>query len=230
MSRALANNDPSKKMQLRFDRFTFQNDRRCFVELASEQQAQDAIQRLQKKKLQGQTLVVKPLVENFIWGRNSEEGRLSSRHFFDEGKNAAEAIKPLLEDRRYMLLVQTPGWQDSKKTNEAANEVLEKHFEPFGVETRSMLRPMFGDKKPEPRLLCFIDFTTKEGAEKAVEAIHEKTIEGRRTKLLSCKLSAWRAHQIGKVDAGLLKQLQEKEIAPKETREDRFVKGPSPSS
>jgi RNA recognition motif-containing protein len=216
-------------LQLRLDRFTFQNDHRCFIEFASEEQAQKAIETLNGVEFMDNKLVVKPMREDFVWKRPVPEdgGGYDGRHFYDQGANASEALKPLLEGRRMLFSVQPPGWEEqdsSVRHNKFAKQVIDERFGKYGIEAISSLAPFFGDMKPHPRMLCFLDFTTKEGAQQAAEAIHETEIHGRKVWLKPSILAPWRAHQIGKVVPALLAELQEKGIASKSPYEDNFVK------
>lgn len=160
-----------------------------------------------------------------MWGSRPEGRSPTAAYVHDEGNNAAEALKPLLEGRRFMLQVQTPGWprRENESSNKAAERIVIEHMGPFGIESIGDFRPFLGDKKPQPRMLCMIDFATQEGAEKAVEAINDTIIEGRKTILRPSNMAPWRAHQVGKVSPDLLKQLQEKDLAPLETYEDKFT-------
>lgn len=231
MSRAMSNNAPSKRTKISFDRFNFHNIGRAVVELANAKQAQEAIQSLNKQLFKDAPLEVSHvspgIMSHFPEDGTAEKNKAGHvpRFFFDDGNNAVEAVKPLLEGRRFMVQAQTPGWRP--KGNETANKtsqrILSQHFGPFGIESISRISAFLGDKKPQPRLLCQIDFTTKEGADKAFEAINDTYIEDRRILLLPPKLAPWRAHQIGKLNPDLLKQLQEKDLAPLKTFEDKFT-------
>jgi RNA recognition motif-containing protein len=217
-------------MQLRLDRFTFKNDTKCFIQLANDHQAQEAIQRLNNAKLHGKPISVKPLGAGFQWSRPDRAGkdRETSRSFFqfnEEGNEVAEALKPLLEGRRCILRVQPPGWgskQGTMSKNKAARQVVNKYMGQFGIEVVGGMSAFFGDKRDEPRLLCIIDFATKEGAEAAIKAINNTVIEDRRTLLEVSKMAPWRAHQVGLVDQKLLKQLQEADLASQKTYPDKY--------
>jgi RNA recognition motif-containing protein len=216
----------STNSQLRLDRFTFFNDKRFFVEFASEEQAQMALETLDGVEFMDKKLSVKPLKKDFVWGRvtHPDSGR-SSRFFYEH--DAAEGLKPLLEGRRMIFSVQPPGWLEddsSVRHNKFALEVIEEYLGKYGVEAIGGMSPFFGDMKPHPRMLCLLDFTTTRGAEQAVEAIHETEIHGRKVWLQSSVASSWRAHQIGKVAPALLAELQEKGNASTTPYEDNFVK------
>ncbi|OAL47100.1 hypothetical protein IQ07DRAFT_589976 [Pyrenochaeta sp. DS3sAY3a] len=216
-----------KRMQIRLDKFTFHNDTMCFVELGSEQQAADAVESLNNSQFQASTIIAKILKPDFVWGPlTARQTGAASRYFFDEGNGAEEAVRPLLEGRRKMLSVQTPGWGDPKGTVSEANataiEIIHNTFDKYGLECVGSLRPFYGDKKSKPRMLCHLDFKTIEGAEKAVRDLDDTEIAHRRTWVKNSEPSAWRAHQIGKVNPALLTQLQEAKIAPEETYDDLF--------
>ncbi|KAI4950471.1 hypothetical protein J4E91_004354 [Alternaria rosae] len=217
---------------MRLDRFTFQNDTMCFVELGSGAEAAKVISELQDVEIQRKNLKVKPLKDDFVWGpvQEKRDQPYPTRYFFDEGTAAAlEAVRPLLEGRRLMVRVQTPGWTPNagiSKQKQNAQRILDEYFAKHGtIERISDFSPFYGDKKAEPRLVCFIDFATKEGADKAIENIHNKEIEGHLTWLTRSETNQWRSHQIGKVAPEALKQLQESGVAPKdeELYEDKFV-------
>jgi hypothetical protein len=120
-----------------------------------------------------------------------------------------------------MLQVQTPGWSNKNKAN---REAINKHLGSFGIEAIGGTSSFYGDKKPEPRILCFLDFATKEGAEAAIKAIHGTEIEGVRVSLRLSRLAPWRAHQVGKFDMAALQKLQKAGLAPTETHPDKFIK------
>jgi hypothetical protein len=173
---------------------------------------------------------VLPLKADFIWNeegvqRVTERNPYGSRYFQEEANTAREAIRPLVEGRRYMLSVQTPGWTKDRVAVQIDNayRIIQQTFDKYGVETIGAISPFYGDKKAKPRLLCFLDFTTKEGAENAVRDHHDTEIEGRLTWLQRSGPVAWRAHQIGKVDQELLADLQEKGVLPEKVHEDKFV-------
>jgi RNA recognition motif-containing protein len=211
-------------LQLRLSRFSFQNDARCFVELASEQQAQKAVEVLNNTEFMFSTIIAAPLKADFVWGPLPTES--DSQFFYENLTSPAEAIKPLLEGRRRLISVQTPGWLSEHSSvghNAHAKKILEEHFGPYGIETISSLQPFHGDKQLRPRMLCFMDFTTKEGAEQAQQAIHDTFIETRKVWVQPSVMAPWRAHQVGRVDPELLAKLQEAGLASLEPYEDNFV-------
>ncbi|KAF1940970.1 hypothetical protein EJ02DRAFT_503840 [Clathrospora elynae] len=216
-----------KRIQMRVDRFTFQNSTMCFVELGSEEEVAEAIRRLHDVEVQGQKIVVKPLKADFRWGSIAEHKKTpyGTSYFYDEGANARNAIRPLVEGRRMMLSVKTPGWTVDPVNVQSKNaiRIIDQYFGKYEIESLGAIHPFYGDKQENPRLLCFLDFKTKEGADNAVRDLHDTDIEGRRTWLQPCHPAPWRTHQIGKVDPELLAELQEKGVLPKDTYEDKFV-------
>ncbi|CAG5182005.1 uncharacterized protein ALTATR162_LOCUS9944 [Alternaria atra] len=202
----------------------------CYLELGSEAEAAKVIKELDGLEEQGSKMVAKPLKADFIWGdagkRNVEP--FGSRYFYDEGIAASDAIRPLLENRRTMLSVQTPGWSAGDRVSVAkqnASQIIERYFGKYGIERIGDISPFYGDKKQNPRLLCFMDFKTKEGAENAINDYHNTEIEGRLTWLKFSEPANWRSHQIGKVSPEALKKLQESSLVPKddEIHEDKFA-------
>jgi RNA recognition motif-containing protein len=211
-------------MQLRLDRFTFHNDGRCFIEFSSEEQAQQAVRDLNKAQFMDHELSAVPLMDDFVWGPDPQKHK--PRYFYEHKKSASEPLKPLLERRRMIFSVQTPGWGKKNKStghNNIASQIIDESFGKYGLEAVGGLQPFYGDKQPTPRFLCFLDFATKSGADQAAQAIHDTEIQGRRVWLKPSVLAPWRAHHIGKTEPALLAQLQEKGLAPKEVYEDSFV-------
>jgi RNA recognition motif-containing protein len=215
---------------MRLDRFTFHNDTMCFVELGSKEEAAKAVERLNGTELQGKKIVVQPLKAEFQWGPQGERNSSpwGNHLFYDEGDGASKALRPLAEGRRFMLRVATPGWTADNVSNQKkdAIRIIQQTFDKYGVEKVSQIHPFYGDKKKNPRLLCFMDFKTKEGADEAVRNHHDTDIEGRKTWLTPCSPTSYRAHHMAKVAPQLAIDLQEQGILTKETREDLFVNPP----
>ncbi|CAI9630546.1 unnamed protein product [Alternaria burnsii] len=220
-----------KRLLMRVDRFTFMNAIMCFVELGSEAEATKAIKELNGFEAQGKSLVVKPLKADFSWEKSEQrkDGAFGSRYFIDEGTAAYDAMRPLLEHRRIVLSVETPGWSTNKRFAVAvqnAETIIERQFGKYGIESVSGMSRFDRGKTHEPNLLCLVDFRTKEGAEKAVNNHHDTQIEGRLTWLRPAQPSSWRIHQIQKVvGPEALKALQESGVVPegKEVYEDKFA-------
>jgi RNA recognition motif-containing protein len=208
---------------MRVDRFSFRNDTKCFVELGSEAEATKIIGELNSTELQGKKLVVTPIADQFIWGfsREKRPRPFGGRYFYDEGTESVfEAARPLLEGRRLMLQVKTPGWLPKSPISQQklnTNRILEQYFAKHGaIERVSDFSTFYGDLQPKPRIACFIDFATREGADNAIEKIHNTEIEGRLTWLTRSIPGKWRAEQIGKLAPEVLKQLQESGVMAKE--------------
>lgn len=170
------------------------------------------------------SIIVRMMKEDFTW--NPTEDLANPRYFYDEGTGARDAVKPWLEERRMVLSVQTPGWgpQDGVvgTRNKEALKIIAKYFGKYDLECKGGLSPFYGDKQNNPRLLCFLDFKTKQGAQDAAREYDDKEIEGRKIWLRPSKPAPYRAHQIGKIDQIVLAELQSRGIAPQETYEDKF--------
>ncbi|KAF1833356.1 hypothetical protein BDW02DRAFT_570137 [Decorospora gaudefroyi] len=217
-----------KETLLRLDRFTFHSDTRCVMQLGSKEEATEAVRQLNETELHGHTINVMPVKEDFYWEDTtfmSQDTIEANRYFYDKGNGAYEGLRPLLEGRRVMLAVQTPGWTSdivSVQTNNA-RRIIKEYIGKYGIEALGFMRPFFGDRKQQPRMLCFIDFTTKEGTEKAIEDLHETEIEGRPVWLTLSEPAPWRLYQFAKVAPQLIADLQEKGVFSKEMHEDRFA-------
>jgi RNA recognition motif-containing protein len=200
----------------------------CFVELGSPEEAQRAVKELDKSSLMNSSIVVStPLKEGFRWGLIEKPTKhpYESRFFLNEGNNAEEALKPLAEGRRMALSVQTPGWSPGAKIGEAtenALKIIEQNFAKYGVESISNISVFYGDKKTNPRLLCFIDFKTKEGTEQAAKDKHDTEINSRLVWLKPSIPAGWRVHQFWKSAPRVVEQLQEKGVLTKEMDADKF--------
>ncbi|KAF2625499.1 hypothetical protein BU25DRAFT_492779 [Macroventuria anomochaeta] len=200
-----------KRIQFRIDRFTFRCDTSSFIELGSQEQAQNAIKVLNGQQLHGRSLVVRPLNDKFYWDHGFKK---EHRFFFHDENTPFQAIQGLLQGRRFRLYVENPGWlnqkDEGKSINATRREIIDKHFGPFGVEAIGALNPVWkGDKQSDSSFLTHIDFASKEGAERAIDSLNDKVIEGRRVQLKPHTVSPRRAEQIGKVDRNLLAQLQQ---------------------
>jgi len=213
---------------MRVDRFSFHNDTYCFLELGSQKEVDDAIKLLDKMILHGKSIVAQPLKPGFQWGLiEKNRAPYASRHFLAEGNAAEDALLPMVEGRRMLLSVQTPGWAADKATLGEAKaysiEVIQQNFDKYGIERLSELSNFLGDKKANPRMLCMIDFTTKEGAERAAAEHHDTVIQDRLVWLKLCEPAPWRVHQFSKFAPKLVADLQEKGTFTKDAYEDKFV-------
>jgi hypothetical protein len=219
----------SINIQMRMDRFNFKNDTSCFIELASEEQALKAVEVLHQTKLLDHTIKVMPLMRSFVWQSVDRDPNLhSSQWLFVTDSVLSDAVTPLVEGRRVMLYVQTPGWlpDSTKKAHvEACTRIIEAHFGKQNIEAISTIpssRNMKKVLKSDPRMLCLIDFKTKDGAEKAIQAIHDTEIGGCKVLLQPGIVSPWGAKSIERYDPLLLVELQEKRLAPSQTELDGF--------
>lgn len=218
---------------MHIDRFSFTNGVVNIIEFDNEHQAQETVQSLNGQNFMGKELRISRLkdkpVSNSTSNSNATKrlGKLPRTFAVDE-VSISEAVKPLLEGRRMMLSVETPGWGEPHSTfnhNRIAKEKIEQYLGQYGIEACSSLRPFHGDYASQPRMLCFLDFETTAGAEQAVQAVHDTEIDGRKVWLKPSQLAPWRAHQIGKWDKAALKELQAAGVAPLETHENKAVKG-----
>ncbi|RAR12621.1 cytochrome P450 [Stemphylium lycopersici] len=216
-----------KRLQMRVDRFSFQNDSYCFLELGSQKEVDDATKLLDKIVLHGKPIIAQPLKSDFQWGLIAKsQSPYGSRYFLDEGNAADDALLPLVEGRRMFLSVQTPGWAPKSTVSGAKDysiEVIQQNFDKYGIERLSDLSLFHGDKKANPRMLCMVDFTTKDGAERAAAEHHDTVIQDRLVWLRPCEPAPWRVHQFSKFAPKLVADLQEKGTFTKEAYEDKFV-------
>ncbi|KAL1655333.1 hypothetical protein SLS61_002220 [Didymella pomorum] len=200
-------------LHCRIDRFTFENSTSVFVQLGNEEQVQKAVKSLDGLKLgkNPRTLKVSPLADTFTW---KADDRMKQRYFLYDATAASEAIRPLLEGRRYTFHVETPGWRFNKVADKTMNgqrqEVLDRAFEPFNVEVLGGMNPVSMHKGASMWFLTCVDFATKDDAQRAVDALNNSVIEGKRVELRPySSFTPKRVEQIGKVDKGVLAQLQE---------------------
>ncbi|KAH7094377.1 hypothetical protein FB567DRAFT_585754 [Paraphoma chrysanthemicola] len=198
------------RLQMRLDRFSFENDRRCFVELATEEQAKRALEHLNKTLFMEQEMLITPMKEAFIWGPEREaHSILATRYFYPDILSPKAALAPLIEGRRIQLRVQPPGWKSSNGSDtlrKASARVIEENFANFGIEAVSKLKP-FPGRSEAAKFLCLIDFATKSGADEAIDRFNDSEIEGRKVQLRRVAVSAVFARQIGKIDPSLLAML-----------------------
>ena len=168
------------------------------------------MQKLDGTKLQGSSVAVRPVKDDFYWDQGFKK---NSTFFFHDEQTPSQAIEPLLQGRRYVLQVESPGWMNQKGSGKSINatrrEIIEKHIGPFGIEVVGSLNPVWRQQKRDQSFLAHIDFASKEGAEQAVAALDSKEIEGKRVYLLPCTVNSTRAKQIGNVDQGVLAQVQD---------------------
>lgn len=194
------------------DRFTFEGSSAAFVELDSEEQVQKAVKALDGLNISKRPLRVSRLADTFEW---DAENRMRTQYFVYDTAAASQAIQPLLEGRRYTVFVEKPGWISERKLAKSAmqqrREILDRMFQSFNVEAMGGINPAwkFG-KSVEMIWVTFVDFRTKEDAQRALDALNNSVVEGKRVELRQYStVYPRRAEQIGKVDKGVLTQLQE---------------------
>lgn len=202
-------------MMYRVDRFTFETDSSVFVELASEEEAKKAIEALDGQKILERSLKVNPLSETFYWDSGFKKDQ---RIFFYDKDAASQAVQGLIDGRRYRFYVENPGWVAAKNEGISSQakrrEIVMNALAPFGVEALGRINPIWNsDRRSASTILTVLDFETKEGAERAVEALNDQIIEGKRVQLKPFSVSARRAEQIGKLDKNVLAQLQQHGIS-----------------
>lgn len=176
---------------------------------------QKVIQALDRQKFHGRTLKATPLSSEFYWDSGFKSDQ---RFFYYDATTPSQAIQGLLEGRRYGLWVENPGWapkEQGKSINATRRDIISKIFEPFNVEAYGAMNPAWKkDKRGDNTFLTHIEFSTKEDAQRAVNALNGTIIEGRRVELKEHIVSPKRAEQIGRVDKGVLAQLQEAGFLP----------------
>lgn len=214
---------------MQIDRFTFYNNSTVFAELGSEEEAKRLVQKWNNGASLSEKIRVRPIKRDFFWGETDKANNKTpyiSRYFTPQGNAARDALRALDEGRRRMLSVQTPGWSPNT-TVRAAREnnlrIIEKLFSKYAVECISGLSPFYGGKQQKPRMLCSVDFKTKEDAENATRDIHDTVVEGQTTWLQPVEPAAWRTHQYAKFAPEYVAELQEKGVLTKETYENKFT-------
>ncbi|CAA9964269.1 hypothetical protein PTMSG1_07628 [Pyrenophora teres f. maculata] len=220
-----------KKFQMQIDRFTFRNNTLAFAELGSEEEAKRFVQQWSNGTPSHKQIRVQHIKPDFTWARPDQETRRrfpnsKPRYIFAQGNAPHDILRVLEEGRRRMLSVKTPGWFPDTPISEAREkslDIMERLLSKHGVEAIGGLSPFYGDMQETPRLLCFIDFETKEGAENASREIDDTVVEGKLTWLRPAVPSGWRVDQYAKYDPEYVAELQEKGVLSKETYEDKFV-------
>jgi len=213
---------------MQIDRFTFHNNTIVFVELASKEEAERIVERWGKGTSLSEGLRVRPIKDDFHWGEADLGGQtvaFKSRYLIAQGSAARDALRTLEERRRMMLSVHTPGWSPESAVSvarENALRIMERLFSKYRVESIGDIAPFYGDKQGTPRLLCMVDFATKEDANNAAKEIDDTEVEGRLTWLRRSKAAAWRTHQYAKFEPEYVAELQEKGVLTKETYEDKY--------
>lgn len=194
------------------DRFTFEGSSAAFVELGSEEQVHRAVKALDGLRISKRPLRVSQLADTFEW---DAENRMRSQYFVYDAAAASQAIQPLLEGRRYTVFVEKPGWISERKVAKSAmqqrREILDRMFQSFNVEAMGGINPAWKFSKAVDMIwVTFVDFRTKEDAQRALNTLDDSIIEGRRVELRQYStIHPRRAEHIGKVDKGVLARLQE---------------------
>lgn len=132
--------------------------------------------------------------------------------FFQDENTPSQAIKGLLEGRRYLLQVEKPGWGSGKNIIAQRRDIVHKTLAPFGFETIGSILPPTKTRRRQRELwpLVQVDFETKEGGEKAVEALNDQSIEGKQVRLVKQEfIHPSTAERIGRMDKKILEQLQQ---------------------
>lgn len=204
----------------RIDRFTFGNDSNAFVELASEEQAKKAVEALNGQQMQKRTLKVLPMSSTFTWDSGFKE---ENRMFFYDKDTAVRAVQSIIDGRRCTLYVENPGWKAEKgerfSTQGKRREVVKRTLEPFGLEAIGGITTIWNhDKRKSMSVLTSIDFESKEGAERAMKALDNQVVEGKRVQLKPYVLSQVRAEQISRVDKSVLAHLQQNGVRVVDTK------------
>jgi hypothetical protein len=117
---------------------------------------------------------------------------------------------------------------DSTKKDhvEASNRIVEEHFGKQDIDAIGLIRSVrYRKKEPRstPSMLCLVDFTTKDGAEKAIQAVHNTEIEGLKVLLQPAILTRQLGKLIGRYDQALLVELQEKGLVLSLSRFDKLA-------
>ncbi|KAF2441582.1 hypothetical protein P171DRAFT_434238 [Karstenula rhodostoma CBS 690.94] len=205
-------------VHMNVDRFRYEGDTYASVELANEQQVQKAINELNGNKSMGNEVYIRALNPEFDWDNFLPSTRKYPFFVREDKSGIKQAVMPLFEGRRVRISVKSPSWGNKGDTpaqrRDTDLKVLERAFDQFGIESISRLAPQFGETTFHPKFYCHIDFTTKQGADEAIQTMHDKEFEGVLVWAKPTQVDAAKAYQIGRLDKGLLAELQEKGLAP----------------
>lgn len=205
----------STSITVGLNRFTFGPTNFAVIELSDEQQASRAVDEIKLKKILNKPIHLQHLRSDWEFRH-----RDFSPMFLFNSRNPdlSLAINPLLENRRVIFKVKAPGWAPLNAKVKARNQQNSDHvvrlLSKYGLEAVSDMGVNWGNISYRPKYLCLVDFSTKEGAEEAIRALHGTEHEGLEIGLKLSKLSPWKAHQIGQWDAKLLSQLKESGLTP----------------
>ena len=205
------------------DRFRFENNTQASVQLANEQQAQKAIELLNENETLGGQIIVRAMKLDHQWGEYHSAGSYS--YLVPENEaGLASAVNPIIEGRRVRISVKSPAW--GKKSESPAQrrntdlKAIERIYNQYGIEAISRTAPQHGQKSFGPKYFCHIDFTTKEGAEKAIQATNDTEFEGVPVTAKLTEIDPAKAFQIGRVSKVLLADLQGQGLAPADSEID----------
>ncbi|KAF2709261.1 hypothetical protein K504DRAFT_467237 [Pleomassaria siparia CBS 279.74] len=214
------------KSQFRLDRFTLHNDTYFHATLATPDQAKTAIEKLDKTSPFGPLHIVVQIRKH----NTVEYG--GDRWIYHENRDSiVKALLAIKEDRRVQICVKTPAWEPHfeerpKSLNAArknyARDLLLKTFDRFGVEALGGIGNNSGQMLLDPKFLCHVDFKTKQGAEDAIQSLHNTELEGKLIWLKKTVLNELRAQQIGRVDMSVLEEFQALGLAPPVDFEKKF--------
>lgn len=209
---------------MNFNQFTFRTDPILFAEFATPEQAQEAASKLNDRPSLGQEAVGAEIVSpDFQWDMSSFAPELYWKQACGP-EGISKAVTPLLEQRRVVFSVIPPGWaglnQKVSIRNAHNRQVVINSLRKYGVDSVGPAGVNWGDKAQKPKFLCLVDFTTREGAEQAIKDLDKQMVEGKEVGLRLATVGIRKGHRIGKLDRGLLKQLQEKQLAPEGVDDD----------
>jgi hypothetical protein len=203
---------------MNMDRFRFEGDTYASVELTDEQQVQKAIQELSGNESIGNKVYLRALNPEFDWDNFHTAVRKYSYFVRADESGTKQATQPLIEGRRVRISTKSPAWgskgDSPAQRREAGMKVLERTFDRFGIESISKITPQFGERTFHPKFFCHIDFTTKQGADEAIGAMNDVEVEGVLVWAKPSEVDAVKAFHIGRMNKGLLAELQEKGLAP----------------
>jgi hypothetical protein len=215
---------------MNMDRFRYEGDTYASVELTDEKQAQKAIKELSGNESIGNAIYLRALNPDFDWDNFHNAGRKYSHFVREDESGTRQAIQPLVEGRRVRISAKSPSWgskgDSPAQRRDTGRKVLERAFDQFGIESISKITPQFLEKSFYPKFFCHIDFTTKQGADEAISAMNDTDVEGVLVWTKPTEVDAVKAYHIGRVNKGLLAELQEKGLAPmdSEIHEDWVTK------
>lgn len=211
---------------MEIDRFRFEAKPYASVELADEQQAQKAIKILNGNETLGNTIYLRAMNPHDPWDQY-RPARAYPYHVREDEAGIKSAVSPFIEGRRVRFAAKLPAWGAENNLpvarRHAALEVLGRTYRQFGIESISKLAPQYGQSTFHPKFLCHIDFATKDGAEEAIRATHNTEIEGVLVYLKHSEIDPAKAYQIGRINKTVLKELQEKGLAPQDSEIDEEV-------